>query len=78
MKEYAQILECKFEEMSLDEVEDESLRKLYEWYQREGFKANIEECKKLYPKLTPFQEWAAKHKLKKRSKVKKHTAEAST
>jgi uncharacterized protein YbjT (DUF2867 family) len=42
---------------SLDSVPNPDLRAMQEWFQREGYQANIEELKKIRPELMDLKEW---------------------
>jgi uncharacterized protein YbjT (DUF2867 family) len=42
---------------SLDSVPNPDLRAMQEWFQREGYRADIEELKKIRPELMDLKEW---------------------
>ena len=50
----------RFQQVPLD-VLPEELKLMFKFFQERGFGANIDECKKIYPKLTDWKTWAAKN-----------------
>lgn len=63
MSEYASCLGVQYREISLNDVSDEGMRKMYEWYQKEGFHGKIDYCRELLPSLTTFENWAKNNNL---------------
>jgi hypothetical protein len=61
MEECARILKSKFVEKPLERVTGKDEASMWKWFQTNGYRANINELKKLYPQLMTFQQWVDKY-----------------
>jgi uncharacterized protein YbjT (DUF2867 family) len=52
----------RYEEMSLDEMRSysEEYAKMFEWFAKDGYRANISWLRSIYPSLTTFDQWVRK------------------
>lgn len=59
MEEAAKLLGCTFQEGKLENLPNKDFRTMYEWFNRVGYNADIEQCKELLGgKTTSLKEWA--------------------